>query len=76
MLVFTGEACSKGRSHLINPKKYTVGSSILAIPDSKALPDSSQVKPAVPDSQFGNFRIFQIISESVAGTHGPACQRG
>ena len=29
------------------------------------LPDSSQVKPAVPDSQFGNFRKSQSISESI-----------
>ena len=53
MLVFPGEACSKGRSHLIDPKQYTVGSSILALPDSKALPDSSQVKPTVTDSDLG-----------------------
>ena len=37
----------------------------LALPDSKAAPDSSQVKPAVAYSQFGNFRISRIISESI-----------
>ena len=37
----------------------------LALPDWKALLDSSQVKPDVPDSQFGNFRISKSISESI-----------
>ncbi len=30
-----------------------------------ALPDSSQVQPAAPDSQFGNFRMSQSTSESI-----------
>ncbi len=50
-----------------------------SLPDSQALPDinsgsqfialyadSSQVKPNVPDSQFGDFRMSQSISESIA----------
>ncbi len=35
---------------------------------TKTLPDSSQVKPDVPDSQFGNFRMAQSISESIWST--------
>ena len=37
----------------------------MALPDSKALPDSSQVKPAVPYPHFENFRMSQSISESI-----------
>ena len=33
----------------------------LQIPDSKALPDSGEVKLAAPDSKIENFRISQII---------------
>ena len=38
---------------------------VRSLPYSKTSPDSSQVKLAAPDSQFGNFIISQIISESI-----------
>ena len=50
--------CQKQRS-----KKKTL--TCWNLPDSKALPESSQVKAAAPDSQSGNSRISQIISESI-----------
>ena len=37
----------------------------MALPDSKALPDSSQIKRAVPDSQFGNPFTLDLILQHV-----------